>query len=115
MTSGWMLLWLKAFASTILVETPYYALFLARHVGGVGPAVLVSLGLQMATHPLLWLAWPKLQTLADYGVVVVVAETLIVLVEAALVAMVIGRARWRLALVASLVANATSTVVGLIR
>ncbi|MFO0751652.1 MAG: hypothetical protein U1F43_39195 [Myxococcota bacterium] len=115
MTAGWMLLWFKAFVTTVLVETPYYALFLHGQVGGVWWAALVSLGLQMTTHPVLWLVWPHVQRLVSYPVLIVVAETLVVLAEAGLIMLVIGRARWRRALLASLVANAASTLVGLLQ
>lgn len=114
MTPEWLALWSSAFADTIVVETPLYLVFL---VAALGPwrAALASLALQMATHPVLWLAWPLVSPHIDYAPLVVIAETLVVTAEACLLRFALGPGRWALAVVAALVANATSTVVGLVQ
>lgn len=113
MNDDWLLMWLSAFVTTILVETPIYMLFLQARMH-LGWGALVSLGLQMSTHPLLWIIWPHVQHALDYTPLVIIAEVCVVLVEGALLVLVMGTAYWRRALLASLVANATSTIVGLL-
>jgi len=112
-----LVLWLMAFISTVLVETPIYMLFLRERMH-LGWAALVSLGLQMATHPVLWLVWPlvspEVQDTLSYWQLVLVVEIIVTLVEFALLMLVLGLKDWRRALLASLVANTTSTVVGLL-
>ena len=49
-------MWLPAFLSTILSETPIYALFLRDRMG-LGNALALGVALQFFTHPLFWLAW----------------------------------------------------------
>ena len=111
--------WLSAFVVTCLVETPYYVGFavgfrrLAWH-----RAILASLALQMMTHPVLWLIWPFVEPDAygkpvSYEVLVVIAETIVILVEGTLLALM-WRGAWGRAYLASFVANAASTLVGIL-
>jgi len=118
-TPEWLALWSVAFVETILVETPIYTLMLALPMAGawrpgLWRAALVSLGLQATTHPVLWLVWPLVAPHVDYAPLVVIAETCVVLAEGALVRWVLGPGTWARALLTSLVANATSTVFGLV-
>ena len=111
--------WLSAFAVTCLVETPYYVAFATGFRRLSWPrAVVASFALQMMTHPVLWLLWPFIEPdplgrPIPYAWLVVIAETCVVLAEAALLTLMWRGAWWR-ALLASLVANAVSTVVGVL-
>jgi len=115
-------LWREAFATTILVEVWIYALFLWRRVPIVH-ALLIGVALQALTHPIFWLSWDALGAwpYANYELAVALFEVTIVGVEALAIAWAIPRRRpWQrlpnlaLGLIASLVANTTSVVVGLL-
>jgi hypothetical protein len=115
-------LWYPAFATTILVEAPIYALFMAGRAGLVW-ALLTGVALQALTHPIFWLSWGALGQwpYENYVLAVGLFESTIVLVEAAAVWLVLPPRRpWQrvpnlaLALLASVVANTTSVVVGLL-
>lgn len=122
MTTPPFALWLSAFAWTLAVETPLYALVLHRALGGaargVVRAVAASLVVNAATHPALWYVFPYWE---PYWAYVLVAELCVAVVEASLLAWLLSRARvsraraWRIAIVASVLANAASTAVGLLR
>lgn len=109
-------LWLRAFLLTFAIEAPLYiALLRPRWRGGWPSLVLLTLALQLATHPALWFLAPRF---SPYWAWVLVMELLVWLAEGALVAVALGlRPRPRDALgwglLASLVANAVSTLVGL--
>lgn len=105
------MLWLAAFAWTLALELPVYTLALERHVRGWRALVALVLAVNAVTHPLLWFAFPRL---TPYALYVVVAESCVTLVEAALVLAVMRPRRPGRALGASLAANATSTILGLI-
>ncbi|TNF27832.1 MAG: hypothetical protein EP329_18955 [Deltaproteobacteria bacterium] len=110
------LLWLRAFALTVLIEVPIYTLFLQRFGRPVVAVVLVAIGLQVATHPALWFVAPRFE---PYWAWVLTMELLIWLVEGLLAGLAIdhptGRGRaFAVGLLASLSANATSTLFGLI-
>lgn len=107
--------WFWAFAWTLAIELPIYAAILRRWTGA-GPALLaIAIGVNVATHPALWFLMPRF---TPYMLWLIVAESLVVLVEAGLVALWlhrrgVGGAGWRGLLVAA-TANTVSTVVGLL-
>ncbi len=111
--------WLSAFVVTCLVETPYYVGFALGFRRLTWPrAIVASLALQMMTHPVLWLVWPFVEPAAygnpvSYAVLVVIAETLVVLAEGTLLALM-WRGAWGRAYLAALIANAASTLVGIL-
>lgn len=114
--------WLVAFTTTVLVEAPIYALWLSRRMRIV-QALLLGFALQALTHPVFWLTWDTLEEWPydHYALAVTLFESVIVLVEALVVFLVVPRDRpWHrlprswLALFASLSANATSVLVGLL-
>ena len=111
--------WLSAFVVTCLVETPYYVGFAMGFRRLVWHrAIVASFALQMMTHPVLWLVWPFVEPDAygnpvSYGVLVVIAETLVVLAEGTLLGLM-WRGAWGRAYLASFAANAASTLVGLL-
>lgn len=116
-------LWREAFATTVLVETPIYALFLWKRLP-LFHALLIGFALQALTHPLFWLSWDALGTWPydHYALAVGLFETTIVWVEAAAIALALPPRRpWHrwpgfgLGLVASLTANAISVLVGVIQ
>ena len=84
-------MWLRAFVTTFLVETPIYWGLLAKRFPHFWLLPLVSLGLQLATHPALWFLAPRFE---PYWLWVLVMECLVVLAEGTLVALVIGRLTW---------------------
>lgn len=96
--------WLRAFLITQSIELPIYV----RALSGRRPLPRVALafGPTALTHPLLWLVFPALPF--GYWAALVVAETVVVLVEAAW----LHRAGARPALAWSVAANAASAGVG---
>ncbi len=110
------LLWLRAFALTVLIEVPLWAWLLRPRFERLYEALFVALILQVITHPALWFVAPRFE---PYWAWVVVMELCVLTVEAGVAAAVMGRgpgwgATIRLAFLASLVANGVSTVVGLL-
>lgn len=109
--------WLIAFAITCAVEIPIYTAWLFRRVPRWWMALVAAFAFQVATHPALWYVFPYFE---PYWAYVTVAETCVVLVEAALVVAVV-RAKPTptraigLGLAASFTANAASTAVGFLR
>ncbi len=79
--------WLGAFVLTQVVEAPLYAWSLRRW--STGPSwerALVAILPSAVTHPLLWLGFPPLRAHLSYVAAVGVAEALVVVVEAAVIA-----------------------------
>lgn len=109
-------MWFRAFALTVAIEVPLYALVLRRRFVRLWEVVLVASALQVLTHPALWLLAPRFE---PYWAWVLVMEACVVTVEAGAAAVALGRGPgWgrtlRLALLASLLANGVSTAVGLV-
>jgi hypothetical protein len=110
-----------AFGLTWLIETIVY-LWVFRSLGWlaagsrlrVGRAVLVVFGLNLATHPLLWLFTSAVPGIGP----LVAAEALVVLVEGTLLALVAPdpdrRERWVWSMLAALLANAVTLLFGLV-
>lgn len=108
---GWP--WAAAFVATVWIETPVIALA-GRDVVSIPRAFAQSLGLQLTTHPLLWWSFGALtERLGGYLPALLVAETAVLIVEAALLAW-LWRPHRRAAIFAALSANVSSTVIGLL-
>ena len=106
MTSA-LLLWVRAFVFTQIVEAPIYR----RMLGVTWPQALLPTTL---THPFVWFVFPwvlQRQLGVDYVPMVVIAELFAWLVEAAV--LVNPPISFRRALTASLVANGSSVALGL--
>jgi hypothetical protein len=107
--------WIDAFVWTCAIETPVYVLLLRRSFRDWWAPVVVSVLLQLATHPLLWFVFP---TEGDYWSAFFVLETTVSLVEGGLVALLLWRLREPHALVrgigAGILANASSAAMGLL-
>ncbi|MFE5585221.1 hypothetical protein [Kitasatospora sp. NPDC056531] len=107
-----------ALALTLLTETPVYTAALTR-IGRVRPARAAAAGVlvNLATHPLLWWTlrhWTD-GPAAAYWTGFALSETSVVVVEALLLCPVTGlRPRDPLPWIASLTANATSLLAGLL-
>jgi hypothetical protein len=112
-----------AFVLTWLIETIVYlwAFRTLRWPGwragrGVGRALLLVLGLNVVTHPLLWLFTARVPGTGP----LLLAEVLAVLVEGTILGLVLrvpgadAVARWGWSLLAALLANAVSLLVGLL-
>ncbi len=115
-------LWVPAFISTILIEAPIVALFVRQRLTMVA-ALALGIAFQAVTHPVFWLSWDALEAWPydNYELALGLFESTIVLVEAGLIWLALPTRRaWQrlpngwLALIASLVANATSVVVGML-
>lgn len=116
-------LWVSAFLSTVLVEAPIYALALRTRLSLLH-ALCVGVALQAFTHPLFWLTWDRLGAwpYENYRLAVAIFESIIVVLEAALVTIALPPRRpWHrvptfaFALLVSLIANASSVLVGILR
>ncbi len=115
---------MRAFAWTVAIELPIYGALLRGRLG-VGLAVAVGVLLQVLTHPALWYLFPRF---SPYWAWVLVAESCVVAAEAVALAAVLtwaqsagaaapparGSSPWGYALRVALVANVTSTCVGLL-
>lgn len=107
--------WIDAFVWTCAIETPIYVLMLRRSFRDWWAPVVVSIFLQLATHPLLWFFFPRD---SDYWTSFFVFETAVAGVEGLLVALLLWRLRERHAFVrgisAGVLANALSASIGLL-
>ena len=104
--------WLLAFVWTLALELPIYTLWLRGKTSGRALVGLV-LAVNAVSHPLLWFAMPRFTPYTTY---LVVGESGVVLIEAAIIAIALAHrpGNLRAAFLASLTANAFSTVVGLL-
>jgi hypothetical protein len=109
--------WTLAFLGTLVIETPVYVLALRRALGPHG-ALLASLVVNLATHPLAWSAIMGARNAFPW--IFIAVEAAVTVVEALLV---FGVGRTRLsrrpigigeALATSLAANGFSAGVGLL-
>jgi hypothetical protein len=99
-----------ALALTVAVDVPLYvAGLLALRLAAPARALLVALGVNLLTHPVLWLV------LADGAspTGVLIAEACVCVVEALVIRAVVGRGA-PLALLLAIGANAASFAVGLV-
>ncbi|HEU0029719.1 MAG TPA: hypothetical protein VFQ53_03730 [Kofleriaceae bacterium] len=102
------LLWLYAFAWTLALELPVYVVVLRRSFTAWWPPCALALAVNLVTHPLLWFAFPQL---SPWPLHLVVSEACVIAVEAAIVAVFVP---WRRAVVAAVLANVISTLIGLV-
>lgn len=101
--------WARAFVFTQVIEAPIYRRMLGASWGrALAPSAL--------THPFVWFAFPPLGRALGLGYIqmVLLAELFAWLAEAIFFVRTPPRVPARKALVASLVANGTSVVLGLI-
>jgi hypothetical protein len=108
------MLWLFAFVWTLAIELPIYTIVLARCFQARWAVVVLTLAVNLATHPALWFVLPR-----SWPHDIAIGEAAVVVVEAALVAIVLGQ-RVPLsqavprAVAAALLANAASYLAGLV-
>ena len=121
MSDAFFDLWWRAFLSTIIIEVPIYALVLRAL--DLPRALVLGLACQAVTHPCFWLSWNALgDGVYDHYVVAVIAfETVITIIEASLCAIILTREGFAfrratsISLFASLLANASSVLVGYLK
>jgi hypothetical protein len=101
--------YLLALATTIVLESGVVVAGY-RRLAPAGRRLAAALAVNLATHGLLWTAWPWLP--GGYGVRLAGAELAVVAVEAALYRVLLGGSGTRAAAV-SAIANALSTAAGL--
>lgn len=109
-------MWAKAFVETCVIEGAVHAVTLRRLIQPWWKLALVSVLLNLSTHPALWYVVPRFE---PYLTWVAVAETGVWLVEGALLTAVLRRddPTWRAAARGfgiTLLANAISTLYGLL-
>jgi hypothetical protein len=99
--------WLRAFVFTQIIEAPIYRRMLGVTWGrALAPTAL--------THPIVWFVFPLVRRLGiDYLTMVVLAELFAWLAEALFLVKTRPKIAPKQALVASLVANAASVLLGL--
>jgi hypothetical protein len=102
------MLWFAAFAWTLAIELPVYTIVLHRHAGSWQRLCGSVLAVNAISHPVLWFAFPEL---SPYWLYVLAGETCVIAIEALILAAVIRNVR--VAVVASVLANVVSTLIGL--
>jgi hypothetical protein len=100
--------WLVAFAWTLALELPVYTLVLGHRMRSWQRLCAAVFAVNAVTHPLLWFAFPRFEPFWLYALA---GETCVVVAEAAMLALAIPL---RAAIVASVLANATSLLLGLL-
>lgn len=99
-----------ALLATVAIELPFWvAGLVALRLCGPARAVLVGIGVNLVTHPVLWRALEPAPTIG----LVLAAEACVVVIEAAVVRLVTGRGAG-LAVLVSLGTNAASFAIGLV-
>jgi hypothetical protein len=107
--------WLESFLWTCALETPVYVLLLRNSFRRWWAPVAISLGLQLATHPLLWVLFPRN---GPYWTAFFLFELGVALAEGGLVALLLRRIGERRPLLrgmlSGLLANTLSATIGLL-
>jgi hypothetical protein len=103
------LLWSTAFLWTIALELPVYTIVLRRYVEHWWTPVALTLVVNAATHPAFWFVFPQFD---PYWLYVLAGELCVVTVEIAIIAAALRRPG--VAALASVAANAVSTLLGLV-
>jgi hypothetical protein len=99
--------------SLVIEAVVAFALVRGLRWGSGTRAMLAATVGTLITHPVVWLAVPRLEPLLDYGAALALIESGVVLAESAAYRFVVPLG-WRRALPASLIANAASTGAGLV-
>src|SRR5215475_10008528 len=106
--------WLSAFLWTLVLELPVYALCLRERFGGWRTPIVLALGMNAVSHPLLWFVFPKWQ---PFWLWLLVAESCVTLFEGMILAIALACVRSArpvgTALAVAVAANALSTGFGL--
>jgi hypothetical protein len=107
--------WPIAFLWTLALELPIYVLLLGRRFDRWWSICLLTLAINVATHPALWFVFPRFE---PGWLWLLVAEGAVTVTEASLMAAVLSRSMpaapaLRRACGAAVAANVFSTVVGL--
>jgi hypothetical protein len=108
----WVVNWLRAFGVTVLVELPVAAPLLAAVEPRLPRRCAVVVLANLATHPLVWFAFPGLALGA--GARLACSEAWAVLAELAIYRLVWPALRPRRAALVSLAANGASFAAGLL-
>lgn len=103
--------WARAFAVTVLVETPLAAWLLTRSREKLTRRTAVAVIAQFVTHPIVWFVIPafRLPHALSFGV----SELWAAGAETAVYALTLPSAGFRMAATTSIVANAASVLVGM--
>jgi hypothetical protein len=101
------LVWLTLFVWTLALELPVYAALLRERLGSTRQACLLVVGVNLITHPALFLAEPR------SGATTLAAEVVVAFVEGLVLGVWLGRPAFGRALIASCCANALSAAGGL--
>ena len=101
------LVWLTLFVWTLALELPVYAALLRDRLRDPRQACLLVLGVNLITHPALFLAEPLSREAA------LAAELIVALAEGLATTAWLGRPVLRAALVSAFTANLLSTIAGL--
>ena len=102
----------EAFLLTVALEMPVH-LFIYRDMPARKVAA-ASLALNVATHPLVWFAFPAAFMPFGYWTYFVAAESFALLAETAILRYLLGKGGWERAFLASLVGNGASAGAGLL-
>jgi hypothetical protein len=128
MTSHPLGQWFVAFLWTSVFELPVYVLMLRKYFAAWWVPWLVTLLANSCTHPALWYLFPRFDPgipfLHPYVAWAAMAESCVVVTEAVMVSVALSffsrspcpsvARRMRIALVSSLIANLTSTLLGIV-
>jgi hypothetical protein len=106
-----MLRWLTAFLLTLAIELPVAGVLLRRHEASRAVLAAKLFFANLATHPLVWFAFPMLP--GPWAATTALSEAFAWLAEAAFFVLVIPGVKPSRAALVSLAANATSFGLGL--
>jgi len=108
----WLLtFWPFVFGVTLLSEGIVLWVLLRRDLAP-GHIALLALGVNLATHPLIWFALPQL--VSERTTYLLVAEIFAMVTEATLIYLLLGRRSLSTAVLSAALANAASYAVGLV-
>lgn len=107
----WVVSWLRAFGLTLVVELPIAAPLLGAAEPRLARRTAVVVVANLATHPLVWFAFPGLAL--GHGARLALSEAWAFMAELAIYLLVWPALRFRRAALVSLAANVASFAVGL--
>jgi hypothetical protein len=108
----WVADWLRAFALTLIVETPVAIPLLARAEQRITRRIAIVVVANLATHPLVWFLFPGLAF--GRAARLALSEAWAVGAELAIYVLVWPSLSFRRAAVVSLAANGASVAAGLV-